>query len=182
MPFYSRGSVANPEGDGRDPVLSQSHQNLVRNRDIRHGSQVSCLLVLALISYTKTHPIVFWLLLVLLSMPARCVVFNSIRKHDGVQFRELQPGEYTQMAGRAGRRGLDKVGTVILCAFGDTPPPQTILRNMLQGTSTPLQSQFRLTYTMILNLLRVEDMSVEGMIKRSFSEFATQRGKFEVYS
>jgi antiviral helicase SKI2 len=109
------------------------------------------------------------------NMPARSVVFNSVRKHDGVQFRELQPGEYTQMAGRAGRRGLDKVGTVILCCFGDTPPPQTLLRNMLTGSSTKLQSQFRLTYTMILNLLRVEDMSVEGMIKRSFSEFATQR-------
>ncbi|KAL7548511.1 hypothetical protein ACHAWF_011790 [Thalassiosira exigua] len=109
------------------------------------------------------------------NMPARSVVFNAIRKHDGVQFRELQPGEYTQMAGRAGRRGLDKVGTVILCCFGDQPPPQTILRNMLTGQSTKLQSQFRLTYTMILNLLRVEDMSVEGMIKRSFSEFATQR-------
>lgn len=109
------------------------------------------------------------------NMPARSVVFNSIRKHDGVQFRELQPGEYTQMAGRAGRRGLDKVGTVILCSFGDTPPPQQLLKNMLTGSSTKLQSQFRLTYTMILNLLRVEDMSVEGMIKRSFSEFATQR-------
>jgi len=109
------------------------------------------------------------------NMPARSVVFNSIRKHDGVQFRELQPGEYVQMAGRAGRRGLDTVGTVVLCCFGDQPPPQTMLKNMLTGSSTKLQSQFRLTYTMILNLLRVEDMSVEGMIKRSFSEFATQR-------
>mmetsp|Transcript_6609 Transcript_6609/g.14301 ORF Transcript_6609/g.14301 Transcript_6609/m.14301 type:complete len:1541 (-) Transcript_6609:94-4716(-) len=109
------------------------------------------------------------------NMPARCVVFNAIRKHDGTQFRELQPGEYTQMAGRAGRRGLDKVGTVIICCFGDQPPPQVVLKNMLTGSSTKLQSQFRLTYTMILNLLRVEDMSVEGMIKRSFSEFATQR-------
>lgn len=109
------------------------------------------------------------------NMPARSVVFNSIRKHDGNQFRELQPGEYTQMAGRAGRRGLDMVGTVIICCFGEEPPPQIILRNMLTGTSTKLQSQFRLTYNMILNLLRVEDMSVEDMIKRSFSEFATQR-------
>ena len=38
-----------------------------------------------------------------------------------------------------------------------------------------LRSQFRLTYNMILNLLRVEEMSVEAMIRRSFSEFATQR-------
>ena len=109
------------------------------------------------------------------NMPARAVVFNSIRKHDGTQFRVLEPGEYTQMAGRAGRRGLDKVGTVIMCCFGDQPPPNMILRNIITGSSTKLQSQFRLTYNMILNLLRVEDMSVEGMIKRSFSEFATQR-------
>ena len=108
-------------------------------------------------------------------MPARSVVFNSIRKHDGTQFRVLEPGEYTQMAGRAGRRGLDKVGTVIMCCFGEQPPPIGMLRTMLTGTSTMLRSQFRLTYNMILNLLRVEEMSVESMIKRSFSEFATQR-------
>ncbi len=62
-----------------------------------------------------------------------------------------------------------------MCCFGEEPPPQLILRNMLLGSSTKLSSQFRLTYNMILNLLRVEDMTVEGMIKRSFSEFATQR-------
>jgi antiviral helicase SKI2 len=105
----------------------------------------------------------------------RAVVFNSIRKHDGTEFRVLQAGEYTQMAGRAGRRGLDTVGTVIMCCFGEVPPPIAILKNMLMGQSTMLRSQFRLTYNMILNLLRVEEMSVENMIKRSFSEFATQR-------
>jgi len=109
------------------------------------------------------------------NMPMKCVVFNSIRKHDGRQFRNLEPGEYTQMAGRAGRRGLDSVGIVILCCFGEEPPPQAILKNMLTGKSSTLRSQFRLTYNMILNLLRVEEMSVESMIKRSFSEFATQR-------
>lgn len=79
------------------------------------------------------------------------------------------------MAGRAGRRGLDTVGTVIICCFGEQPIPQPILRGILTGKSTTLRSQFRLTYNMILNLLRVEEMSVESMIKRSFSEFATQR-------
>jgi antiviral helicase SKI2 len=108
-------------------------------------------------------------------MPARAVVFNSIRKHDGSTFRNLEPGELTQMSGRAGRRGLDKVGTVVFCCFGEVPPPQPILRQMLTGSSTLLRSQFRLTYNMILNLLRVEELSVESMIKRSFSEFATQR-------
>ncbi|GAA6066513.1 helicase SKI2W [Tachysurus ichikawai] len=53
------------------------------------------------------------------NMPARTVVFDSIRKHDGTGFRNLHPGEYIQMAGRAGRRGLDATGTVIiLCKTG----------------------------------------------------------------
>lgn len=46
---------------------------------------------------------------------------------------------------------------------------------MLLGQPTKLQSQFRLTYSMILNLLRVEALRVEEMIKRSFSENAAQR-------
>jgi antiviral helicase SKI2 len=54
-------------------------------------------------------------------MPARCVVFSNTRKHDGRSFREILPGEYTQMAGRAGRRGLDTTGTVIIVAGDDLP-------------------------------------------------------------
>lgn len=46
---------------------------------------------------------------------------------------------------------------------------------MILGTPSKLQSQFRLTYNMILNLLRVEALRVEEMIKRSFSENATQK-------
>lgn len=108
------------------------------------------------------------------NMPARTVVFNGIRKHDGKSFRDLLPGEYTQMAGRAGRRGLDLVGTVIISCWNDVPEP-TSLQTMLAGKATSLSSQFRLTYNMILNLLRVEVLTVEDMMKRSFSEFQTQK-------
>lgn len=100
-----------------------------------------------------------------------------VRPCDSVLFLStlMYKGEYTQMAGRAGRRGLDKVGTVIMCCFGEQPPPIGMLKKMLTGQCTMLRSQFRLTFNMILNLLRVQEMSVESMIKRSFSEFATQR-------
>ena len=54
-------------------------------------------------------------------MPAKCVVFSGMRKHDGRNFRDILPGEYTQMAGRAGRRGLDTTGTVII-VVNDTLP------------------------------------------------------------
>lgn len=102
----------------------------------------------------------------------------------------------TQMSGRAGRRGLDKTGTVII-VIGDNDPPDVrfavprlecqdadvlqprpqsaSLTHMLLGQPTKLSSQFRLTYSMILNLLRVEALRVEEMIKRSFSENASQR-------
>ena len=55
-------------------------------------------------------------------MPARTVVFSGIRKHDGRSFRDLLPGEMTQMAGRAGRRGLDATGTVIIVVSADEIP------------------------------------------------------------
>lgn len=111
-----------------------------------------------------------------LNLPTRTVVFSGYRKHDGHSFRNLLPGEYTQMAGRAGRRGLDTVGSVIIVApSGDEAPPVTELRQMILGEPSRLRSQFRLTYNMILNLLRVEALKIEEMIKRSFSEHATQQ-------
>ncbi len=110
-----------------------------------------------------------------LNLPTRTVVFSGYRKHDGREFRNLLPGEYTQMAGRAGRRGLDTVGSVIIVTSGKTEaPPAGELRQMILGDPTKLRSQFRLTYNMILNLLRVEALKIEEMIKRSFSENATQ--------
>ena len=59
-----------------------------------------------------------------LNLPTRTVVFSGFRKYDNKAFRDLLPGEYTQMAGRAGRRGLDTVGSVILVTPGaeEAPP------------------------------------------------------------
>lgn len=111
-----------------------------------------------------------------LNLPTRTVVFSGYRKHDGHSFRNLLPGEYTQMAGRAGRRGLDTVGSVIIVPpGGDEAPPVADLQKMILGEPSKLRSQFRLTYNMILNLLRVEALKIEEMIKRSFSEHATQQ-------
>jgi len=63
------------------------------------------------------------------------------------------------MAGRAGRRGLDPVGTVIIACWDDVYE-ESEMRKLLTGRATKLESQFRLTYSMILNLLRVEDLQV----------------------
>ena len=104
-----------------------------------------------------------------INMPARTVVFDNIKKHDGTQFRTLLPAEYIQMAGRAGRRGLDSTGTVIILCKNEIYE-MADLHGMMQGKPMQLESKFRLTYSMILNLLRVEQLRVEDMMKRSFSE------------
>uniref|UniRef100_A0A182LYH4 Helicase SKI2W n=1 Tax=Anopheles culicifacies TaxID=139723 RepID=A0A182LYH4_9DIPT len=104
------------------------------------------------------------------NMPARTVIFDSTRKFDGQAVRPLQPSEYTQMAGRAGRRGLDKTGTVIILCKQNLPTDAE-LKTMILGKPVRLESQFRLTYAMMLYLLRVELVSVENMMLHSFREF-----------
>ena len=69
-------------------------------------------------------------------MPARCVVFSSIRKHDGRSFRDILPGEYTQMAGRAGRRGLDTTGTVVIVAGDELPDVRVFLCMLVRMLTT----------------------------------------------
>lgn len=95
------------------------------------------------------------------------VVFDTLRKFDGKEFRQLLAGEYTQMAGRAGRRGLDKIGTVILMCR-DELPEESGLKRVIVGSATRLESQFRLTYIMILHLLRVEELKVHMEIIQVF--------------
>ncbi|CAF0977586.1 unnamed protein product, partial [Rotaria sordida] len=109
-----------------------------------------------------------------INMPARTVLFDSLQKHDGKGFRELIPSEYIQMAGRAGRRGLDKTGTVIALCKGDVPSISS-LKGMILGKSAQLQSQFRLTYSMILNFLRVAECPLEYMVSSSYSEYHSQK-------
>lgn len=66
------------------------------------------------------------------NMPARTVVFDSIKKFDGSSTRALLPAEYIQMAGRAGRRGKDKEGKVIILCKSDIPEAHE-LKSMMFG-------------------------------------------------
>ena len=67
-----------------------------------------------------------------------------------------------------------ELGTLPLTLKGDVPEVSE-LHTMMLGRVTQLQSQFRLTYGMILNLLRVEQFRVEEVMKKSFSEFNTRK-------
>ncbi|XP_018022900.1 exosome RNA helicase MTR4 [Hyalella azteca] len=104
-----------------------------------------------------------------LNMPARTVLFTSTRKFDGQDFRWLTSGEYIQMSGRAGRRGKDDKGIVIMMV--DEKLDSAIAKNLVQGKADPMNSAFHLTYNMVLNLLRVEQINPEYILERSFFQF-----------
>lgn len=104
-----------------------------------------------------------------LNMPAKTVVFNNVRKFDGKEFRPLSSGEYIQMSGRAGRRGLDDRGIVVMMVDEKLEPEDA--KNMVKGESDRLDSAFHLGYNMVLNLLRVEGISPEYMLERCFYQF-----------
>ena len=108
-----------------------------------------------------------------LNMPAKTVVFTSPRKFDGNGYRWISSGEYVQMSGRAGRRGLDDRGLVILMIDERMDPK--VARDMLHGRSDPLDSAFRLTYGMITNLTRLEGHDAASLARRSFAQFQSAR-------
>lgn len=104
-----------------------------------------------------------------LNMPAKTVVFTQVTKWDGVKRRPLTCSEYIQMAGRAGRRGLDARGIVIMMV-DDKLEPDTA-KEIVTGHQDRLNSAFYLGYNMILNLLRIEAISPEFMLERCFHQF-----------
>ena len=86
-----------------------------------------------------------------INMPACSVVFDSLEKYDGIGFRYLKAREYHQMAGRAGRRGIDTIGYVysqIVPAYAD----EQEIKSVVTGKVEPIESQFNLSYSSILNL------------------------------
>lgn len=88
-----------------------------------------------------------------LDCPIKTAIFTGIKKFDGQDHRYLLSHEYTQMAGRAGRRGIDIIGHVIHCNNLIELPCQKEYRDMLSGKAPNLVSKFRISYTWILSLL-----------------------------
>lgn len=106
------------------------------------------------------------------NMPAKCCAFLSLTKIDGGSFRYLSTGEFIQMSGRAGRRGMDKVGTVLIA--DQRMPPVSTIRKVIGGVQADLNSQFKLSFSLILMALR-SNVEVEELMRSSFREHGSQR-------
>jgi ATP-dependent RNA helicase DOB1 len=108
-----------------------------------------------------------------INMPAKTVVFTNTRKFDGHEFRWVTSGEYIQMSGRAGRRGKDDRGLVIQMLDEKMEP--AVCKGILYGDPDPLNSSYRISYNMLLNLMRVEDVEPEFLLRASFHQFQREK-------
>ena len=102
--------------------------------------------------------------------PARTVVITQSSVRKARDFSDLTIGEIQQLAGRGGRRGKDLVGFVVV-----TPSPYidvNVLAKGLTGFPEPIESQFVISYPMVLNLLKAHPLDhIEGILAKSFAQF-----------
>ena len=109
-----------------------------------------------------------------INMPARSVVLERLVKWNGEAHVDITPGEYTQLTGRAGRRGIDVEGTAITVWHPGLDP--RTLAGLASTRTYPLRSSFRPSYTMAVNL--VEQMGrvlARDVLETSFAQFQADR-------
>ncbi len=106
-----------------------------------------------------------------INMPAKTVCFASLRKYDGISFRLLNTKEYFQIAGRAGRRGIDKEGSVVSMIF--RPKFQyNQIKTLTDKDIEPIKSQFKLSVNTVLNLLQQHnEPEIENILRKSFFSY-----------
>ncbi|MDL5158180.1 DEAD/DEAH box helicase [Actinomycetospora termitidis] len=109
-----------------------------------------------------------------INMPARTVVLEKLVKYNGESHVELTPGEYTQLTGRAGRRGIDVEGhAVVLWAPGMDPAQ---VAGLASTRTYPLRSSFRPGYNMAVNLVdRLGITEARELLEQSFAQFQADR-------
>ncbi len=109
-----------------------------------------------------------------INMPARSVVLEKLVKFDGETHADVTPGEYTQLTGRAGRRGIDVEGhAVVLWQPGLDP---RAVAGLASRRTYPLQSSFAPTYNMAVNLVAsVGRERARTLLEQSFAQFQSDR-------
>jgi ATP-dependent RNA helicase HelY len=109
-----------------------------------------------------------------INMPARSVVIEKLSKFTGERHEFLTPGEYTQLSGRAGRRGIDARGYAVVCWSPFVPFDQ--VASLASRRSDALRSSFRPTYNMAANLVRrYTKFEAHHLLNLSFAQFHADR-------
>jgi len=106
-----------------------------------------------------------------INMPARTVAFSGLRKFDGVNFDYMRRRDFLQMAGRAGRQGIDTEGLVYLM-LSERDLAEAPLDRLLKGDPEPITSRFRLSWSSLLHLVsHLGRERIPEAWEKSFSNF-----------
>lgn len=107
-----------------------------------------------------------------INMPARTTVISAISKRTDSGHRMLSANEFLQMSGRAGRRGMDKIGYVVVMGTQFQSPEE--VADLVRSDANPLESQFSPSYSMVLNLMQnLELEQAKELILKSFGYFSS---------
>ena len=113
-----------------------------------------------------------------INMPARTVVFDELEKFYGTGFRTLTTRDFYQMAGRAGRRGLDERGFVYVRTYPNDIPFREVER-ILYGKPEPIRSQLNTTYATLLNLYRDLGRELLNIYPNTFHHYQSSHHRRE---
>ncbi len=109
-----------------------------------------------------------------INMPARTVLLDRLRKFNGDTHVDVTPGEYTQLTGRAGRRGIDIEGHAVVLWGPQTDPAQ--VAGLASTRTYPLKSSFRPSYNMSVNLIAgIGRPAAREVLESSFAQFQADR-------
>ncbi|MDO4412141.1 RNA helicase [Cutibacterium sp.] len=109
-----------------------------------------------------------------INMPARTVVLEKLVKYNGQTHADITPGEYTQLTGRAGRRGIDTQGHAVVCWQAGMDP--RAVAGLASRRTYPLNSAFVPTYNMAVNLVgSMGRDKARRLLEHSFAQFQTDR-------
>ena len=116
-----------------------------------------------------------------INMPARCVVVEKLEKFDGTGHVALTPGEFTQLTGRAGRRGIDTIGhAIVVDHHGFIPSTAAALSSK---RVYPLHSSFHPTFNMAVNLLNSSDYeTARTTLDQSFAQWEANESAWQLES
>ncbi|ANU44021.1 DEAD/DEAH box helicase [Bifidobacterium animalis] len=114
-----------------------------------------------------------------INMPARSVVVEKLEKYNGTGIVPLTPGEYTQLTGRAGRRGIDTIGNAIVVDHRDFKPETAVA--LSSKRVYPLHSSFKATFNMAVNLLNSSDYeTARDTLDHSFAQWEANESAWDL--